>query len=79
MFKLQADVTKYFPELLEIFFSNDVNVKIRVDALLDEFSGNCIVFLFFPSLGYGNKLGLQAIYDVPNLFFSSMTYIKSVY
>lgn len=55
--------------VLEIFFSNDVNVKIRTDSLLDDFRSNCVVFLLLPDLDGGSKLGSRVIYNVPELFF----------
>lgn len=57
------------PESLGVFFSNDIDVKICIDSLLDDFEGNYILFLFFSSLDGGGRLGLQAIYDVITLFF----------
>lgn len=43
---------------LGIFFSNNVDIKIHTNSLLDDFRGNCVVFLFFPNLDGGSKLGL---------------------
>lgn len=33
--------------LLEVFFSNDVDIKVRAVFLLNDFEGKYIIFLFF--------------------------------
>lgn len=55
--------------LLKFLFSNDINIKIYIDLLLDNFEDNYITFLFFLSLDGDSKRGLQAINNVLILFF----------
>lgn len=38
--------------------------------MFDNFKGNCIVFFLFFSLNSSTKIGLKAICDILNFFFS---------
>ena len=65
---LRTDLTKCLLGPLRIFFSYDINIKITVDPLLDDFRSNNIVFLFFPSLSSCVEISLRFIHYIPNLF-----------
>lgn len=60
---------EYFLGFLKVFFSNNINIKIRVDLLLDNFKSNYIIFLYFSGLCGSSGIILQVIYDVPDFFF----------
>lgn len=66
---MQANVTENLLRYLKVLFSNDVNMEIRADSLFDNFKDNFVVFFIFPGLNNGGRLGLQAIYNIPNLLF----------
>lgn len=66
---LWADLAKYLPKLLRVFFSYDVNVEVCIDLLLDDFWSDSVVFLLFPSLsGYG-EISSRSIYYIADFFF----------
>ena len=66
---LQTDSTDYLPGSLGVSFSNDVNVKINVYPLLNNFRSNSIVLLFFPSINSCDGVSLRSIHYISDLFF----------
>lgn len=58
-----------FSRISERFFSNDIDVKVAVDPLLDDFGSNSIVFLLFPSLSSCGRVSSRFIYYIPDLFY----------
>ena len=54
---------------LRIFFSNNVDVKVTVDPLLDDFKSDRIVFLLFPSLSSYGGVSSKSIHYIIDIFF----------
>ena len=61
-------MAKCFLGSLGILFSDDIDVEICADPLLDNFKSNCVIFLFLLGLGGGSWLISQAIYNVSDFF-----------
>lgn len=60
---------KSFLGSLGIFFSNNVDIEVAVNLMLDDFRSDDII-LFFPSnLGGGDKLHTRLVYHILDLFF----------
>lgn len=59
---------EYFLGPQGVLFSNDIDIKIHIDLLFNDFKSYYVVFFFFSGLGSGSRLVLQAIYDVSDLF-----------
>ena len=57
------------PEPVRVFFSNDVDVNIAVDSLLDDFKNDSIMLLLFLSLSSYDGVSLRYIHYIPDLFF----------
>ena len=72
-------MVKCFSRSLKIHFFNDIDNKISIDPLFNDFGSNCIVFLFFHGLSNNDGFILQAIYNILDLFFSSMVCVWFVY
>lgn len=51
-------MTKSLLSLLRFLFSNDINIKIYINLLFDDFKSNCIIFFLLPNLSSDNRLGL---------------------
>lgn len=51
-------MTEDFLGLLGVFFYDNTDITICINPLLDDLGGNYIVFLFIPSLGVDDELGL---------------------
>lgn len=49
---------KNLSKSLEVLFSNNINIKIYINLLFNDFGGNCIIFLFTLSLGNCDRLDL---------------------
>lgn len=62
-------MAEYLLGPLRVFFSNNVDVKVTIDPLLDDFKSDSIVFFFFPSLSICDRVSLRSIYYIPDLFF----------
>ena len=65
---MQTDLTESFLGPLRVSFSNDVDVKVTVDPLHNDFRSNSIVLLLFPSLSSCNGVSSRSIYYIPDLF-----------
>ena len=68
MANLQVDSTECLPGPPRVFFSNDVNIKVTVDFLLDNFRNDNVVFFLFPSLSSYGGVSSKSIHYIPDFF-----------
>lgn len=52
-----------------VLFSDDVNVEIRIDPLLDDLGSDSVVLLLLLCLGSYSKICIGPIYYIPDLYF----------
>ena len=50
-----------------VSFSDNVDVKVGIDPLLDNFGSNSVVLLLFSSLGSCSRISTRPIYYIPDL------------
>lgn len=50
-------------------FSNNIDIEVGVDLLLDDFGSNSIVFFLLLNLGSYSKISTRPIYYILDLFF----------
>lgn len=55
---MQVNIAECFLKLLEVLFSNNIDIKVCADPLFDNFEDNYIIFLFFLGLDSGSSLNL---------------------
>lgn len=51
-----------------VFFSNDIDVKVTIDPLLNDFRNDSIIFFLFPSLSSYGKISIRSFYYIPDFF-----------
>lgn len=61
-------MAKSLLEFLRIHFSNNVDIEVAANLLLDDFGGYGIVFLYLLGLGGSSRLCTRSVYHVPDLF-----------
>lgn len=66
---LKTNLAESFSVPLEDFFSNNINIKVIIDPLFDNFGGNGIIFLFFSNLKNSNRLSSKVIYYILYFIF----------
>ncbi len=67
---LRTYFLQYLPILLMTLLSNNVDIKVKVGSLFDDFEKDGIVFLFFAScLDCNNEFYSYFINDVPDFIF----------
>lgn len=54
---------------LRVFFSNNINIKVDANSLLNDFRGNGIILLFFSCLRNNSELSARFIYQILDIFF----------
>lgn len=69
MFNLWTNLIKCFSRFLKVYFLNNVDVKVCAKFLLDDFSDNYIILVFYPNLRSGSRFGTWFIYNISDLFF----------
>ncbi len=52
-----------------VSFSNDVDIEVGVDPLLDDFGSNSVILLLLPSLSSCSRISTRSIYYILDLFF----------
>ena len=52
-----------------VLFSDNVDIEVGINLLLENFGSDIIVLLLFPSLGSCNKISTRPIYYIPDLLF----------
>lgn len=57
------------PRSLKVFFFYNIDVKVTVNPLLNDFKRKSIVFLLFSSLSSYIRISTRSIYYFLNLFF----------
>lgn len=57
-----------FLESLEVYFFDNINIKVSINSLLDNFEINYIIFLFFFNLKDNNRFDLPTIYYILDIF-----------
>ena len=68
MANLRVDSIEYLPGSLGVFFSNDVDIKVTVDPLLDDFRSDSVILLLFPSLSSCDGVSSKSIHYISDLF-----------
>ena len=69
MTNLQVNLVECLLGALRVPFSNDVDVKVAIDPLLDDFRSNSVVYLFSLSLSSCDEVSLKFIHYISDLFF----------
>ncbi len=57
-----------FLRSLGIHFSNNIDIEVTVDPLLDKFEGNGVALYFLLGLDSNNRLHIRSVYHIPDFF-----------
>ena len=66
---LGADLSQKLLWSMWVSFSNNIDLKIGVDPMLDNFGSDSVVFLFFPRLDSFSKISMGPMYYIVDLLF----------
>ena len=73
---LWIDSMRCFLGSLGVFFSNNVEIEVTIDPLLDDFWSDSIVLIFFSSLSGCGEISSRSVAYIPDLFFLKYSLIK---
>ncbi len=66
---MRVDLAESLLGSLGILFSNNIDIKVVINSLLDDFGDNDIVFFLFFGLGNGRELCMTSVYHILEFFF----------